>query len=183
MCDPLEGRRVWDDLGKAKSEGEVVEEEEEDDEETLAKQRDIEKSTEFWLALAEERMAVMREEKAEAGATSGAERKEGAERVMSAVIENMLPPFFPAGSTYSEEEAKELVRQARSRLGDTFEQIDMQTQRTLAKVLKAFRKARVGPHLFGGTDGYGHGDLGRETLDDIYAELFGAEQALVNTKH
>jgi len=55
----------------------------------------------------------------------------------------------------------------------------MQTQRTLSKVLKAFRAARVGPHLFAGTDGYGHGDLGRETLDDIYASLFGAEQALV----
>ena len=45
------------------------------------------------------------------------------------------------------------------------------------KVLDAFRRHRVGPHLFCGTDGYGHGDLGRDTLDEIYAELFGAEQA------
>ncbi|KAJ1468219.1 methionine gamma-lyase-domain-containing protein [Baffinella frigidus] len=97
---------------------------------------------------------------------------------MNAVCESVLPPFFPAGNTYSEEEAKELVRQARSRLGDTFAEIDMQTQRTLSKVLKAFRAARVGPHLFAGTDGYGHGDLGRETLDDIYASLFGLSLSL-----
>ena len=66
MCDPSEGRRVWDDLVKAKGGGEVVEEEEEDDEETLAKQRDIEKSAEFWMSFAEEKLAVLREEKAEA---------------------------------------------------------------------------------------------------------------------
>ena len=34
--------------------------------------------------------------------------------------------------------------------------------------------------MFAGVDGYGHGDIGRETLDKVYARLFGAEAALVS---
>jgi cystathionine beta-lyase family protein involved in aluminum resistance len=34
---------------------------------------------------------------------------------------------------------------------------------------------QVGNHLFNGVDGYGHGDIGRDTLEEIYASLFGAE--------
>lgn len=34
--------------------------------------------------------------------------------------------------------------------------------------------------MFAGVDGYGHGDIGRETLDKVYAQLFGAEAALVS---
>lgn len=34
--------------------------------------------------------------------------------------------------------------------------------------------------MFAGVDGYGHGDVGRETLDKVYARLFGAEAALVS---
>lgn len=36
-------------------------------------------------------------------------------------------------------------------------------------------RPQVGNHLFNGVDGYGHGDIGRDTLEDIYASLFGAE--------
>ena len=35
--------------------------------------------------------------------------------------------------------------------------------------------------MFAGVDGYGHGDIGRETLDKIYAQLFGGEAALVSS--
>lgn len=41
---------------------------------------------------------------------------------------------------------------------------------------------QVGTHLFNGLDGYGHGDLGRDTLEEIYADLFGAEAALVRVQ-
>lgn len=34
--------------------------------------------------------------------------------------------------------------------------------------------------MFAGVDGYGHGDIGRQTLDKVYARLFGAEAALVS---
>lgn len=51
---------------------------------------------------------------------------------------------------------------------------------TLRRVLDAFREYRVGSNMFAGVDGYGHGDIGRETLDKVYARLFGAEAALVS---
>lgn len=57
------------------------------------------------------------------------------------------------GETFSAEEAKQLVREARDRLETTFRKIDERTQHNLAKVLKAFREHRVGPHLFTPTDG------------------------------
>lgn len=50
---------------------------------------------------------------------------------------------------------------------------------TLRRVLDTFREFRVGSNVFAGVDGYGHGDIGRETLDKVYARLFGAEAALV----
>jgi cystathionine beta-lyase family protein involved in aluminum resistance len=90
-------------------------------------------------------------------------------------------PARQRGEPFSEVAAKLLVSAARERLEEAgiFRDIDSRTQRTISRILTAFREARVGPHLFGGTDGYGHGDMGRETLDEIYAKLFGAEAALV----
>ena len=47
------------------------------------------------------------------------------------------------------------------------------------KVLSAFQKHRVGESHFAGTTGYGYGDRGRDTLDAVFASVFGAEDALV----
>ncbi|MGN0621669.1 MAG: aminotransferase class I/II-fold pyridoxal phosphate-dependent enzyme [Porcipelethomonas sp.] len=47
------------------------------------------------------------------------------------------------------------------------------------KVLSAFINNKVSEQCFYGSSGYGYGDLGRETLDKVYAEIFGAEDALV----
>ena len=48
-----------------------------------------------------------------------------------------------------------------------------------AKVLKAFNRARVSDFHLKGTTGYGYGDCGREVLENIYADIFRAEKALV----
>lgn len=48
-----------------------------------------------------------------------------------------------------------------------------------AKVLAAFQKCRVSEPCLSGTTGYGYGDQGREVLDRVVAETFGAEDALV----
>ena len=45
--------------------------------------------------------------------------------------------------------------------------------------MEAFQNNRVSDACFAGTTGYGYDDLGREVLDKIYAEIFGAEAALV----
>lgn len=47
------------------------------------------------------------------------------------------------------------------------------------KVAKAFREFKVSDDCFKGSTGYGYGDYGRDTLDLIYAHVFGAEAALV----
>ncbi len=47
------------------------------------------------------------------------------------------------------------------------------------RVMKAFNAHRVSETHFGETTGYGYDDIGRDTLDRIYADLFGAEDALV----
>ena len=46
-------------------------------------------------------------------------------------------------------------------------------------MLAAFAKNRVSDNLFAGTTGYGYDDYGRDTLDRIYADIFGTEAALV----
>eukprot|EP00466_Bigelowiella_natans_P008748 jgi/Bigna1/58029/fgenesh1_pm.48_\ len=79
--------------------------------------------------------------------------------------------------------AVDIIRASEEQLTPLFQKIDSRTKFSLKKVINAFRKYRVNPGLFaGGVDGYGHGDLGRETLDKIYAEIFGAESALVRVQ-
>lgn len=56
----------------------------------------------------------------------------------------------------------------------------MPSRRTLKRILDAFREFQVGSNVFAGVDGYGHGDIGRQTLDKVYARLLGAEAALVS---
>ncbi|BAW96984.1 putative aluminum resistance protein [[Synechococcus] sp. NIES-970] len=78
--------------------------------------------------------------------------------------------------------AAEIVRQAIASLVPTFQEIDQQTKENLRQVLHAFQKYRVGVHHFSSVSGYGHGDLGRDTLDQVYAEVMGAEAALVRVQ-
>ena len=68
---------------------------------------------------------------------------------------------------------------AEARCEDRFREIDRTAEINTGRVLDAFRNARVSEVCFAGTTGYGYDDLGRETLDRIYAELMGTESALV----
>lgn len=60
-----------------------------------------------------------------------------------------------------------------------FSQFEQTAAYNGAKVLAAFQKCRVSEPCFYGTTGYGYGDQGREILDKVVAETFGAEDALV----
>lgn len=62
---------------------------------------------------------------------------------------------------------------------DQFKQIEKTAAFNQAKVLKAFQTNRVSDTHFYGTTGYGYNDTGREVIDKIYADIFGAEDALV----
>ncbi len=72
-----------------------------------------------------------------------------------------------------------LGEQAQRELAPQFARIDRVAEENTARVLSAFQKHRVAEGYFAGTTGYGYDDLGRDKLDEIYAELFGTESALV----
>ncbi|NEP04863.1 MAG: methionine gamma-lyase family protein [Okeania sp. SIO2G4] len=63
-----------------------------------------------------------------------------------------------------------------------FSDIDSLVKQNLRRVIDAFREHRVGVHHFAGVTGYGHDDLGRETLDKVFAEVMGAEAAAVRVQ-
>ncbi|XP_018851550.1 uncharacterized protein YnbB-like isoform X1 [Juglans regia] len=64
-----------------------------------------------------------------------------------------------------------------------FRAVDNLVARNTARVLKAFQNARVGSHHFGGCTGYGHEEAGgREALDQAFAEIVGAESAIVRSQ-
>ena len=63
-----------------------------------------------------------------------------------------------------------LGAQAQGQLTEAFARIDAVAEENTARVLTAFQKHRVADGYFAGTTGYGYDDLGRDKLDDIYAE-------------
>ena len=64
-------------------------------------------------------------------------------------------------------------------LKDRFEEIDRTAEYNQVKVLNAFRSCRVSEACLMGTTGYGYNDIGRDTLEAVYASVFGTEAALV----
>jgi len=76
----------------------------------------------------------------------------------------------------------EVLREAEQALLQIFSGIDTQVKHNLKRVLDAVRDRRVGAHHFAGVSGYGHDDLGRETLDKVFADVMGAEASVVRVQ-
>ena len=77
------------------------------------------------------------------------------------------------------ERVRALGKQAQDALTEEFSRIDAVAEENTARVLAAFQEHRVAECYFAGTTGYGYDDQGRDKLDEIYADLFGTEAALV----
>lgn len=60
--------------------------------------------------------------------------------------------------------------------------IDAQVKQNLKKILDSFRRHRVGVHHFASVSGYGHDDLGRQVLDQVFADVVKAEAAAVRVQ-
>jgi cystathionine beta-lyase family protein involved in aluminum resistance len=75
-----------------------------------------------------------------------------------------------------------LVKVAENTLSSIFSGIDAQVKQNLRRVLAAFRSHRVGVHHFASVSGYGHDDLGRQILDQVFAEVMGADAAAVRVQ-
>lgn len=74
------------------------------------------------------------------------------------------------------------IHEAEKALFQIFSGIDAQVKQNLKRVLTAFQRYRVGVHHFASVTGYGHGDLGRQVLDQVFAEVMGAEAAAVRVQ-
>ena len=73
----------------------------------------------------------------------------------------------------------EMAKKAEAACRERFAQIEEVEEINTRRVMEAFQDQRVSDACFAGTTGYGYDDLGRETLDKIYAQVFGTEAALV----
>lgn len=74
---------------------------------------------------------------------------------------------------------KEIITKAENELKEQFSIIDDICEYNSDKVLSAFQKNQVSEIHFNETTGYGYGDLGREVIEKIYADIFHTEDALV----
>ena len=72
-----------------------------------------------------------------------------------------------------------LTKEAERALSDRFSEIDRISFETTEKIMNAFREHRVSEAVFNPTSGYGYNDRGREMLDEIWADVMGAEAAFV----
>ena len=79
-------------------------------------------------------------------------------------------------------EIVELVNREEESLKDIFKTIDENELYFSELVLNAFQKNNVTEACFGTTTGYGYSDLGRDTLEKIYADIFHAEDAIVRNQ-
>jgi len=75
-----------------------------------------------------------------------------------------------------------LLEKAQTALFPIFSGIDTKVKHNVKKTLQAFRQERVGVHHFASVSGYGHNDLGRDTLDRAFARIMGADAAAVRVQ-
>ena len=73
----------------------------------------------------------------------------------------------------------ERIALSEAKLKDVFARIDSNEEACTRRVLAAFQKQQVAYRHFSPTTGYGYDDVGRDTLERIFAELFGTEAAIV----
>lgn len=76
-------------------------------------------------------------------------------------------------------EVREFAAETEQALKERFEAIDGVAEYNQMKVIKGMQDNRVSDIHFAATTGYGYNDLGRDTLEDVYASVFHGESALV----
>ena len=77
------------------------------------------------------------------------------------------------------EQTFELYNKALNDVNEVFEEYDKIREFNQLKVLKAFQEERISESHFTNSAGYGYDDIGRDSLDKVYARVFNAEAALV----
>ncbi|WP_317856202.1 aminotransferase class I/II-fold pyridoxal phosphate-dependent enzyme [Chakrabartyella piscis] len=87
------------------------------------------------------------------------------------------------GNMYQEmgicKEVEDFCQDIAKDLAERFTEIDRIAEQNQMKVIHAMQKERVDATCFAGTTGYGYNDMGRDTLEKVYASCFHTEAALV----
>lgn len=76
----------------------------------------------------------------------------------------------------------ELSKQVEEEIKENLAKVDEDCMYNSMKVLNAFHNNKISDMHFGSTTGYGYGDIGRDTIEKIFAEVLGAEDALVRSQ-
>lgn len=74
---------------------------------------------------------------------------------------------------------EEIIQNAEQKLCSEFENLEKICLYNQKKVLDAFRDNRIAEEHFSTVSGYGHDDMGREAIDNTFAQIFRAEKAIV----
>ena len=80
------------------------------------------------------------------------------------------------------EDVIELSKKVEKEIKPQFEQIEETCEKNSLKVLKAFQDNRISEVHFGSTTGYGYDDIGRDIIEKVFAQVLGAEDALVRSQ-
>lgn len=73
----------------------------------------------------------------------------------------------------------DFIKEAEARVKEKFSELEETEYYNSKKVLSAFQKFGINEAHFAPTSGYGYDDLGRDTLEEVFAEVFGGEDAIV----
>ena len=75
-----------------------------------------------------------------------------------------------------------LVRKLELELADIYKKIDEDCDKNSLKVLSSFHKHQISEVHFNSTTGYGYGDIGRDTIEKVFADILESEDALVRSQ-
>ena len=80
------------------------------------------------------------------------------------------------------DEVVTLVNKCEEKVKEKFKEIDELCDYNSLRLLSSFHKFEVSESCFNSTTGYGYNDLGRDTIEKIFADIFGCEDALVRSQ-
>ena len=80
------------------------------------------------------------------------------------------------------QETLEFLNKQEEKLKDIFNNIDLNCQQNSLKVLNALHNHNASDSFFSSTTGYGYNDLGRDNIEQIFAEVLDAEDAIVRSQ-
>ncbi|NDI34526.1 aminotransferase class I/II-fold pyridoxal phosphate-dependent enzyme [Chengkuizengella sediminis] len=80
---------------------------------------------------------------------------------------------------FKSEDIQQMVEEVEVHIEHKLKDVDKRIDSNQWKVLEVFQKHQVSDFHFNDSTGYGYNDRGREVLDQVYADVFGAESAIV----